>query len=137
MPLPDGWFMMYVLAAIAGIWAADGLALLVAPRSVILRIKEVVAVAPTMLRWEGLAIGLGLLLLIGSQDLRYQPLWTLTGLAMVAKGTFLAVGPERWRKLVMDWCLAREDVDYRFWGLGLCTLAVLLLHALGWMGTAA
>jgi hypothetical protein len=25
-------------------------------------------------------------------------------------------------------------VDYRFWGLGLCTLAVLLLHALGWIG---
>ena len=129
--------MTYLLAAIAGIWAADGLALLLAPRHVVLRIKEIVLVAPRLLRWEGLAIGLGLLLLIGSYDLRYQPLWTITGLAMVVKGVFLAVGPERWRKPVLDWCLAREDVDYRFWGLGLCTLAILLLHALGWMGNGA
>ena len=126
--------MTYMLAAIAGIWAADGLALLVAPRTVILRIKDVLVVAPTMLRWEGLAIGLGVLLLIGSQNLQYQPLWTITGITMVAKGAFLAVGPQRWRKSVLDWCLAREDVDYRFWGLALCTLSVLLLHALGWMG---
>jgi len=129
--------MTYLLAAIAGIWAADGLALLVAPRSVILRIKDVLAVAPAMLRWEGLAIGLGILLLIGSQDLRYQPLWTITGLAMITKGAFLAMGPGHWRKPILDWCLTRDDVDYRFWGLGLCTLAVLLLHALGWMGNAA
>ena len=25
-----------------------------------------------------------------------------------------------------------EDIDYRIRGLGLCTLAVLLLYALGW-----
>jgi hypothetical protein len=25
-------------------------------------------------------------------------------------------------------------VDYRFVGIGLCTLAALLLHALGWLG---
>src|SRR5262245_14220405 len=129
--------MTYLLVAIAGIWAADGLALLVAPRSVIVRIKEVVAVAPSMLRWEGLAIGLGILLLIGGQGLGYQPLWTITGMAMVAKGAFLATGPERWRKPILDWCLTREDIDYRFWGLGLCTLAMLLLHALGWMGNSA
>jgi hypothetical protein len=125
--------MSYLLAAIAGIWAADGLALLVAPRPVILRIKGVLGTAPSLLRWESLAIGLGLLLLLGARDLRYQPLWTITGMAMVMKGAFLAAGPERWRKPILDWCLARDDVDYRFWGLGLCTLALLLLHALGWM----
>ena len=32
------------------------------------------------------------------------------------------------------WCVGREDIDYRFRGLGLCTLAVLLLYALGWIG---
>jgi len=26
------------------------------------------------------------------------------------------------------------DLDYRFVGIGLCTLAALLLHALGWLG---
>jgi uncharacterized protein YjeT (DUF2065 family) len=129
--------MTYLLAAIAGIWAADGLALLVAPRQVIARTREVLAVAPAMLRWEGLAICLGILLLVGSQELRYQPLWTMTGIVMVVKGLFLATGPERWRQPVLDWCLGREDVDYRFWGLALCTLAILLLHALGWMGGAS
>lgn len=128
--------MTYLLAAIAGVWAADGLALLVAPRQVIARTKEVLAAAPSMLRWEGLAICLGILLMLGARELQYQPLWTVTGVSMIAKGLFLATGPERWRRPVIDWCLGREDVDYRFWGLGLCTLAVLLLHALGWMGGA-
>jgi hypothetical protein len=126
--------MTYVLASIAGIWAADGLALLVAPRQVITRTREALHAAPALLRWEGLAICLGVLLLVGSQGLAYRPLWLLTGTAMVAKGLFLATGPERWRQPVLDWCLHREDVDYRFWGLALCTLALLLLHALGWMG---
>ena len=54
---------------------------------------------------------------------------------MVMKGVFLAVGPEEWKQWVVGWCLGREDVDYRFWGLGLCTLALLLLRALGWLGS--
>jgi uncharacterized protein YjeT (DUF2065 family) len=126
--------MNYLLAAIAGIWMADGLALLVAPRLVIARVKEVLALAPSLLRWEGAAAGLGLLLLLGTQDLHYQPLWIAAGAAMVLKGLFLAVGPANIRQDVLDWCLQREDVDYRFCGLGLCTLALLLLHALGWLG---
>jgi hypothetical protein len=53
---------------------------------------------------------------------------------MMAKGLFLAAAPAVWRDRVIGWFLAREDVDYRFWGLGLCALAMLLLHALGWIG---
>ena len=53
---------------------------------------------------------------------------------MIAKGLFLWLGPIALRERVITWCAAREDVDYRLWGLGLCTLAVLLLHALGWIG---
>jgi uncharacterized protein YjeT (DUF2065 family) len=125
--------MKYVLAAIAGIWMADGLALLVAPRFMITRVREVLALTPAMIRWEGLAVLLGILLLVGADGLHYQPLWMVTGAAMVTKGLFLAAGPERWRKGVLEWCLQREDVDYRFCGLGLCALAILLLHALGWL----
>lgn len=126
--------MKYVLAAIAGIWMADGLALLVAPSQVIARMREVLALSPTMLRWEALASGLGVILLLGTEGIRYQPLWMIAGTVMVAKGLFLAVGPERWRHVLLQWCLHREEVDYRFWGLGLCALALLLLHALGWLG---
>ncbi|MDE3019653.1 MAG: DUF2065 family protein [Nitrospirota bacterium] len=126
--------MKYVLAAIAGIWMADGLALLVAPRLVIARVREVLALSSTVLRWEGVAVCLGVLLLWGTVGLHYEPLWMATGLAMVVKGIFLAFGPEQLRKNVLDWCLHREDVDYRFWGLALCTLALLLLHAVGWLG---
>lgn len=127
--------MEYALAAIAGIWMADGLALLVAPRYVIARVREVLALSSAMLRWEGVAVGLGIVLLLGAGGLPYQPLWTITGGAMVVKGLFLAVGPERWKHGVLEWCLKREDVDYRFWGLGLCTLAFLMLNALGWLGS--
>ena len=122
--------MKYVLAAIAGIWMADGLSLLVAPKRVIARLREVLALAPKVLRWEALAAFLGLILVLGSQGMRYQALWVVTGTAMILKGLFLALGPEPWRDRIMDWCLHREEVDYRFWGLGLCTLAILLLDAL-------
>ncbi|HJU03573.1 MAG TPA: hypothetical protein VJ692_00370 [Nitrospiraceae bacterium] len=126
--------MRYVLAAIAGIWMADGLALLVAPRQVIARVREVLTLTPRILRWEAVAASLGILLIIGSRDLHYRLLWTIAGLTMLAKGVFLAMGPFQWRHQVVEWCLRREEVDYRFWGLGLCTLAILLLHALGWVG---
>lgn len=126
--------MKYILAGIAGVWMADGLALLVAPRYVVERVREVLTLSPAVLRWEGLAASLGILLIIGSKGLPYQALWIATGAAMVAKGAFLAMGPERWRYSLLEWCLRREDIDYRFWGLGLCALALLLLHALGWVG---
>jgi uncharacterized protein YjeT (DUF2065 family) len=107
--------MKYLLAAIAGIWMADGLALLVAPQHVIARVREVLVLSP--------------------QELHYRLLWTIMGLTMLVKGLFLALGPDQWRHHVLQWCLRREEVDYRFWGLGLCTLAILLLHALGWVGS--
>lgn len=128
--------MHYLLAALAGVWMADGVALLLAPRHVITQLREVLTLSPAMLRLEGVAAGLGLLLLLGTEGLRYHPLWLITGAAMVMKGLFLAVGPAPWKRLVVGWCLEREDVDYRFWGLGLCAMALLLLHALGWLGNA-
>lgn len=114
---------------------ADGLALLVAPRQVMVQVRDVLAISPKILSWEGLAVVLGVCLLAGTRGLHYELLWDMTGGLMVAKGLFLMMGPARWRHSVLDWCLRREDVDYRFWGLGLCTLSVLLLHASGWIGT--
>jgi uncharacterized protein YjeT (DUF2065 family) len=125
----------YLLAMIAGIWMADGLALLVAPRQVMAQVRDVLALSPKVLSWEGLAAGLGVCLLTGTRGLHYELLWTMIGLAMVLKSVFLMMGPQQWRQRVLDWCLRREDIDYRFWGLGLCTLSVLLLHASGWIGT--
>ena len=125
--------MRYVLAAIAGVWMADGVALLVAPRQIISRVREVLIVSPAVVRWEGVAVCLGLLLVVGSQGVPYQPLWLLTGLAMIVKGVFLTTGPDRWRRPLLEWCLHRDEIDYRFVGLWLCALALLLLHALGWL----
>lgn len=126
--------MKYVLAAIAGVWMADGLALLLAPRHVIARVRDFLAGSPAVLRWEGVAVGLGVILLLGTRELSYQPLWTITGAVMVLKGVFLTMGPEPLRQGVVEWCLRRDEVDYRLVGMGLCTLSVLLLHALGWVG---
>jgi hypothetical protein len=121
----------YVLAMIAGIWMADGLALLVAPRQVMAQVRDVLAVSPKLLSWEGLAVALGVSLFVGTRGLHYDVLWAVTSGAMVAKGMFLMTGPDRWRQSVLEWCLRRDDVDYRFWG---CALSVLLLHASGWIG---
>lgn len=124
----------YALAAIAGIWLADGLSLLLVPRFVVERLREVIRQQPTIWTWQWLSVVAGAVLLVAALPLRYQPLWILTALAMLTKGLFLALGPESWRSRLVGWCLNREDVDYRFVGIGLCTLAALLLHALGWLG---
>lgn len=124
----------YALAALASIWLADGITLLVAPRYIITQVCELLRQSPTVLRWEFLAIIAGVFLFFAARDLPYQWLWQMTAGGMVAKGAFLSIGPPSWRKPAIDWCAGREDIDYRFWGLGLCALAVLLLHALGWIG---
>lgn len=125
--------MSYFLVAIAGLWMADGMALLLAPIRVIGLLKESLAVSPIILKWAGLAAVLGAILIVGTGGFSYQPLWLLSGLAMIVKGVFLTMAPSYWREPVIEWCLARESIDYRFWGLGLCTLSILLLDALGWL----
>jgi hypothetical protein len=124
----------YILAFLAGIWAADGLLLLIAPRAVISRVREAAPMTPGILRWQILAIAAGIALLILGSDIPYSPLWMITAFGMIAKGFVLWLGPAELRARILEWCLNREDVDYRFWGLGLCALALLLLHALGWIG---
>ena len=57
----------------------------------------------------------------------------VTGLAMLAKGGFFLLSNDETRQSVLQWGLSREAVDYRFWGLGLCALSVLLIHACGWL----
>jgi hypothetical protein len=52
---------------------------------------------------------------------------------MIVKGLFLLAGPPPWREPVIAWCLSREAVDYRFVGLGLVALALLLFRTLGWL----
>ena len=123
----------FALATIAGIWFADGLLLLAVPRFIITHLRQTLTESPAILHWEWLAVVGGGIVLIAGQSLAYQPLWIITAGGMIVKGLFLSVGPSKWRNLVLEWCLSREDVDYRFWGLGLCALAMLLLHALGWI----
>jgi len=132
---PQVVLIRYMLAMIAGIWMADGVALLVAPRHVMRYAEEMLALSPNIRVWEGMAAVLGVCLVAGTRGLRYEWLWGLTGLAMIIKGAVLLMAPTRWRERMLGWCLRRENVDYRFWGIGLCTLALLLLQAAGWIGT--
>jgi len=126
----------YILAAIAGIWLADGLSLLLAPRFMVEHLREVIRQQPAILTWQWLSVVTGAVLLIEAFPLPYQPLWFMTACGMLVKGLFLALGPQTLRTRLVEWCLQREDVDYRFIGIGLCTLAALLLHALGWLGSS-
>ena len=111
---------------------ADGVALIFWPQRVIGTLRQSLIVAPGFLRWGGLAALLGIFLLFGTREIAYQPLWVFVGMSMIAKGIFLYGGSDRLRLRVVKWCLEREAVDYRIWGLGLCTLSVLLLDALNW-----
>lgn len=124
----------YALASIAGIWLADGLCLLLVPRFVVERLREVIQQQPAIWTWQWLSVVAGVVLLVAGLPLKHQPLWTLVALGMLIKGAFLAVGPRAWRSRLVEWSLNREEVDYRLVGISLCTLAVLLLHALGWLG---
>ena len=119
---------------LAGVWLADGVSLLLAPRAVMNRVREVAATNPRIFRWQLLSILAGTVLLVLGFNLPYQPLWSLIALGIIGKGFLLWLAPQQLRARMLDWCSAREDVDLRFWGLGLCALAVLLLHALGWIG---
>jgi hypothetical protein len=121
----------YMLAAIAVIWMADGLALLCFPLLVVRKVRETLQHSPQWLRWEIVGVWLGLILVLFSAQLPYQPLWWITGVAMVAKGWFLVWGSLTWRTPLLSWCFSRDAIDYRLLGLWLCILAVLLLHALG------
>ncbi len=124
--------MVFLLFFIAGLWMADGVALIFSPERVIATLRQTLVMSPGFLRWGGVGALLGLLLLAGTWGIAYQPLWVVVGLSMIAKGIFLYAGSDRWRYRIVLWCLEREPVDYRMWGFGLCTLSVLLLDALNW-----
>jgi len=124
----------YALAMIGGMWLVDGLALLVAPRFVIDHVRTAVQTTPALHPWQLFLVAVGAVLFWAGLGLRYQLLWICAAEGMVCKSLFLAFASAQMRDQLVAWSLGREDVDYRFWGLGLCTLAVLLLHALGWIG---
>ena len=124
----------YIGAVIAGMWLADGVALLLAPSFNIHHVRAAIQIKFARWPWRASAAIGGVMLFWTGLGLRYQALWIGVAGAMVCKGLFLALAPAAWRDRLLTWTLAREEVDYRFWGLGLCALAVLLLHALGWIG---
>jgi len=124
----------YALAVIAGMWLADGVALLGAPRFVIDHVRTIIQIDTALWLWQLFAVVAGIALFWAGLELQYQPLWICAAGGMVGKGASLAFAPAHRREQLVAWSLGREDMDYRFWGLGLCTLAVLLLHALGWIG---
>ena len=125
--------MSYLLMAIAGLWMADGLALLVAPLWIVGQVRQALSTSPSLAKWSGVTLAAGLVLLLQASELTYQGLWMVTGGLMMAKGGFFLLSDDGTRHSVLQWCLSRDAMDYRFWGLGLCTLSVLLIHACGWL----
>lgn len=127
--------MKLFLAALAVIWLADGVALLIAPRTVVALLREGLTASPWLLRWEALSAALGAGLLVASPGLWLGALWAVTGVLMIVKGLFLALGPSVLRQRVLEWWLNRDEVDFRLWGVGLCTLAALMFRALAGVPT--
>ena len=123
--------MWYLLMAVAGLWMVDGLALLIAPLRMIALLEESLVASPSIMNWSGLSAVLGVILLVEGGELSYYPLWLIAGLAMLGKGIFFLWASDEQCVMVLRWCLKREAVDYRFWGLGLCALSLLLLDSVG------
>lgn len=98
------------------------------------QIRQALVASPLMRRCSGLTLVAGMILLLEASDLTYQGLWMFIGVAMVVKGGFLLLSNEDTCRSALQWCLSREAVDYRFWGLGLCALSMLLIQALGGFG---
>ena len=115
-----------LLLTLCAVWLLDGVALLAHPRGVITALRQFVEVQGGVQRWWALTSGLGLVLFWLPAAFPHRSWWILVGSLMLAKGAFLGTAPDRWRSPVLAWCLTREEVDYRFWGLGLCTLAIVL-----------
>jgi hypothetical protein len=122
-----------LLPLLAGVWMLDGLCLLAIPLLIVQNVRELLARSPRMLYWEIVSIILGSVLIATSWDGSSWLLWSGVGSTMIAKGLFLLAGPSSWRQPAIEWCLSREAVDYRFVGLGLVTLALLLFRTLGWL----
>ena len=106
--------------AIAGLWLADGVALLVAPLWIVGRMKSILEASPAMTKWSGVTLVAGLLLLFAASDLEYRAVWMAAGAAMAAKGGFFLLAHDDSRRAVLQWCVSRDAVDYRFAGLALC-----------------
>ncbi len=62
----------YALASLDGIWLADGIAILFAPRYSITQVPELLQQSPAILRWVLGAIIRGVFLFFASQELPYQ-----------------------------------------------------------------
>ncbi len=110
---------------------ADGVVLLVAPLWVVGRMKHLLSSSPAITKWSGVTLVAGLILIVAAPDLDYQVLWVVMGVAMIAKGGWLLLAHDDTRHAVLQWSLSREATDYRFAGLVLCALSLLLIHALG------
>ena len=48
--------MSYLLMAIAGLWMADGLALLVAPLWIVGQVRQALSTSPSLAKWSGLTL---------------------------------------------------------------------------------
>jgi hypothetical protein len=100
--------VVIILFFIAGLWMADGVALLVAPERMIATLRQSLIVAPGFLKWGGVAAILGIVLLFGTRGIPYQPLWIFVGVSMIAKGIFLYAGSDLWRLRIVDHSLWRQ-----------------------------
>ena len=61
--------------AMAGLWMADGLALLVAPLWIVGQVRQALSTSPSLAKWSGLTLVGGMILLLQASDLIYPAVW--------------------------------------------------------------
>ena len=80
--------MSSLLMVIAGLWMADGLALLVVPLRMIALLEESLVAYPSLVNWSLLSSVLGAVLILQVEELPYHLFWLVIGLLMITKGFF-------------------------------------------------
>ena len=97
---------------------ADDMALLLA-RAISSYRSIVGAAVPCNIGWELLTTLEGSFLFFAAQELPNQSLWTVTAGSIIAHGTARSIETHSSRRPIIDQCITRRDIDYRFLGLGL------------------
>jgi len=118
----------FLFSFIGVVWFSIGLGLVIAPAWVI-EILELLA-SDEFLQFVLLQVGMviSLIVLIGTEGLRFRALWIVIGCAGIVQGLFLIGAPISRREAFLSWCFKRPFWEYRAWGFVLVSVSMALAY---------
>lgn len=120
----------FLFSFIAVVWFSIGLGLVIAPAWAI-EILELLA-SDEFLQFVLLQVVMviSLILVIGTEGLRFRAVWIGIGCAGLAQGLFLIGAPLSQREAFLSWWFKRPFWEYRAWGLVLVSASMALAYGM-------